>query len=107
MKFFLISIRSLAEHEQELNGFLCRHRVVSIERRVVENGGDNSAANCRLANHNTNDPTNRNTNTGFRLALNSAGRGRRALSSRTEQIIFRSEAGDCFGKIPPAAARCW
>jgi superfamily II DNA helicase RecQ len=40
MKFFLISIRSLAEHEQELNGFLCRHKVVSIERRVVENGGD-------------------------------------------------------------------
>jgi hypothetical protein len=107
MKFFLISIRSLAEHEQELNGFLCRHKVVSIERRVVENGGDNNAANCRLANRNTNDPTNRNTNNGFRLALNSAGRGRRALSSRTEQIIFRSEAGDCFGKIPPAAARCW
>ncbi len=40
MKFFLISIRSLEENERELNDFLTRHRVVSIERRVVENGGD-------------------------------------------------------------------
>jgi len=42
----------------------------------VSRGGswDNDAANCRTANRNNDTPTNRNTNNGFRLALNSAGK---------------------------------
>jgi hypothetical protein len=40
----------------------------------VNRGGswNNDAANCRMAYRNTNDPTNRTNNNGFRLALNSA-----------------------------------
>ncbi len=41
--------------------------------RVIRGGGwDSAAAYGRTANRNTNDPTNRTTNNGFRLALNSA-----------------------------------
>lgn len=41
----------------------------------VNRGGswNNEAANCRSANRNRNDPSNRNNNLGFRLALNSNG----------------------------------
>ncbi|MFZ4083774.1 MAG: formylglycine-generating enzyme family protein [Pirellula sp.] len=41
----------------------------------VNRGGswNNEAANCRSANRNRNDPSNRNNNLGFRLALNSIG----------------------------------
>ena len=52
---------------------------------------NNDAANCRTANRNTNDPTNRTNNNGFRLALNSAGEAASALRLRTEQIVFLSE----------------
>jgi hypothetical protein len=39
---------------------------------VIGSGGwNNDAANCRTANRNTNDPTNRTNDNGFRLALNS------------------------------------
>ena len=51
---------------------------------------NNDAANCRTANRNTNDPTNRTNNNGFRLALNSAGKEASALRLRTEQIVFQS-----------------
>jgi hypothetical protein len=59
----------------------------------VNRGGswDNDAANCRTANRNTNDPTNRTNNNGFRLALNSAGKVAIALRLRTEQIVFQSD----------------
>ena len=52
---------------------------------------NNDAANCRTANRNTNDPTNRTNNNGFRLALNSAGKEVIALRLQTEQIVFQSE----------------
>jgi len=52
---------------------------------------NNDAANCRTANRNTNDPTNRTNNNGFRLALNSAGKEAIALRLQTEQIVFQSE----------------
>jgi hypothetical protein len=158
LRFFTIPVNDAAAFEQELNGFLARHRVVSIDRRLIDQGvgsgppmwswigeasaagdsefasssersgwdfwasrlcngawppwlhfrrrparraghfaalrynsiwwtirrgsnrvkrgggWDNDAANCRTANRNTNDPTNRTTNNGFRLALNSPGR---------------------------------
>jgi hypothetical protein len=44
-----------------------------------------------MANRNTNDPTNRTNNNGFRLALNSAGKEVIALRLQTEQIVFQSE----------------
>ena len=52
---------------------------------------NNDAANCRTANRNTNDPTNRTNNNGFRLALNSADKLVDALSLQTEQIVFQSD----------------
>lgn len=57
----------------------------------VNRGGswNNDAANCRTANRNTNEPTNRTIDNGFRLALNSAGKEAMALRLQTEQIIFR------------------
>ena len=52
---------------------------------------NNDAANCRTANRNTNEPTNRTNNNGFRLALNSADKLVDALSLQTEQIVFQSD----------------
>ena len=52
---------------------------------------DNDAANCRTANRNTNDPTNRTNNNGFRLALNSAAKEVIALRLQMEQIVFQSD----------------
>jgi formylglycine-generating enzyme required for sulfatase activity len=51
----------------------------------VNRGGswDNDAANCRTANRNTNAPTNRTTNNGFRVALNSAGVGECRMAKDT------------------------
>jgi len=59
----------------------------------VNRGGswNNDAANCRTANRNTNAPTNRTNNNGFRLALNSAGKEAIALRLQTEQIVFQTE----------------
>ena len=56
--------------------------------RAVNRGGgwDNDAANCRTANRNTNDPTNRTNNNGFRLALNSAGKEVIALSCSADEL---------------------
>ena len=51
-----------------------RWTILKGSNRVLRGGSwNNDAANCRTANRNTNEPTNRNTNNGFRLALNSAG----------------------------------
>ena len=67
----------------------------------VNRGGswNNDAANCRTANRNTNDPTNRTNINGFRVALNSADERLRTivlltyamakLSFQTEQIVFQ------------------
>lgn len=56
----------------------------------------------------TKAPTNRTTNNGFRLALNSLGGQALALSSRTEQVVFpmgRMQIRPV--KAHPEAARCW
>jgi len=48
--------------------------ILKGSNRVLRGGSwNNDAANCRTANRNTNEPTNRTNNNGFRLALNSAG----------------------------------
>ena len=66
--------------------------ILKGSNRVLRGGSwNNDAANCRTANRNTNEPTNRNTNNGFRLALNSAGMEAIALRLQTEQIVFPSE----------------
>ncbi|HEV3255716.1 MAG TPA: hypothetical protein VG013_02430 [Gemmataceae bacterium] len=93
-RFFTIPIQNAEPAEAELNGFLRSHKVLSIDRRWVEqgptsfwtfcvdyvdvqaagSGGDrggswnNDAGNCRAANRNRNTPDNRNNNLGFRLA---------------------------------------
>ncbi len=38
LKFFHVTSRSPAPMEAELNAFLARHRVVTVERRFVEAG---------------------------------------------------------------------
>jgi hypothetical protein len=59
----------------------------------VNRGGswNNDAANCRTANRNKNEPTNRTNNNGFRLALNSAGKEAITLRVQTEQFVFQSD----------------
>ncbi len=76
----------------------------------VNRGGswNNVAANCRTANRNTNEPTNRTNDNGFRLALNSAGKEATALRLQTEQIIFRpGQVRSWPAKSNPETAWCW
>ncbi|MEI8213097.1 MAG: hypothetical protein WCI02_13185 [Planctomycetota bacterium] len=68
---------------------------------------NNDAGNCRSANRNRNNPSNRNNNNGFRLALNSAG-GMANLSFQTEQIVFQSgREKSRSAKSKSVAAWCW
>lgn len=46
LKFFHISSRDSAPMEAELNSFISRHRIVTIERRFVEQGMDSFWALC-------------------------------------------------------------
>jgi hypothetical protein len=46
LKFFHISSRDSAPMEAELNAFLSRHRVVTVDRRFVECGADSFWALC-------------------------------------------------------------
>lgn len=69
---------------------------------------NNDAADCRTANRNTNEPTNRTNNNGFRLALNSAGKAAIALRLQTEQIVFQSGwISIPLAKSQPEVAWCW
>jgi hypothetical protein len=66
------------------------------------------AASCRAANRNTNEPTNRGNDDGFRLALNSAGKEAIALRVQTEQIVFQTDQVSArSAKSNPGAAWCW
>ncbi len=79
-----------------------------LNRIIAAYRWNNDAANCRTANRNTNDPTNRTNNNGFRLALNSAGKEVSALRLQTEQIVFQSEQVlACSAKSNPEAVWCW
>ncbi len=46
LKFFHISSRDSAPMEAELNAFISTHRIVTIDRRFVESGGDSFWALC-------------------------------------------------------------
>ncbi len=46
LKFFHISSRDSAPMESELNSFISSHRIVTIERRFVEQGADSFWALC-------------------------------------------------------------
>jgi len=76
----------------------------------VNRGGswNNAATNCRTANRNRNQPTNRTNNNGFRLALNSTGKVAVALRLQKEQIVFLpGRILIRLAKSNPEAARCW
>ncbi len=38
LRFFVIPVRDPSAFEQELNGFLARHKVVSIDRHLIDQG---------------------------------------------------------------------
>jgi HRDC domain len=73
-------------------------RSLTSSNRVNRGGAwNNDAANCRMANRNTNDPTNRTTNSGFRLALNSARRAKNGPESPGRNRSSSRLAGRGFG----------
>jgi superfamily II DNA helicase RecQ len=46
LRFFAIPVHDSAPFEQELNGFLARHKVVSIDRHLIEQGTNSFWAIC-------------------------------------------------------------
>jgi hypothetical protein len=46
LRFFAIPVNDAAAFEQELNGFLARHKVVSIDRRLIDQGVNSFWAIC-------------------------------------------------------------
>ena len=46
LKFFHIASRDSGPMEAELNAFLSRHRIVTVDRRFVEHGADSFWALC-------------------------------------------------------------
>lgn len=68
----------------------------------VNRGGswNNQASNCRSANRNRNDPSNRNNNLGFRLLLNSAGMDDYpSITDGTDHVPGLSEVCHCQVEI--------
>lgn len=61
---------------------------------------NNSATNCRTANRNRNNPTNRNNNLGFRVALAQLGGGYRQRLNRLRSSPASEDAGKCFSGRP-------
>ncbi len=65
---------------------------------------NNTARNCRSANRNRNDPSNRNNNMAFRLAL---ARSAAWMRGGMEPTAIQSRGRFTVGKINPHAAQCW
>lgn len=38
LRFFVVPVRDAGAFEQELNGFLAGHKVVSIDRQLIDQG---------------------------------------------------------------------
>jgi hypothetical protein len=46
LRFFVVPVRDPSAFEQELNGFLARHKVVSIDRHLIDQGVSSFWASC-------------------------------------------------------------
>jgi len=46
LKFFVVSVRDSGPMEQELNSFLSQHKVVSVERQLIDRGVNSFWAKC-------------------------------------------------------------
>lgn len=46
LRFFMVPVVNSDASEQELNGFLASHKVVSIERKLIDQGGNSFWAIC-------------------------------------------------------------
>ena len=46
VRFFIVPVVNSDASEQELNGFLASHKVVSIERKLIDQGGNSFWAIC-------------------------------------------------------------
>jgi superfamily II DNA helicase RecQ len=46
LRFFVVPVHESGDFEQELNGFLARHRVVSIDRHLIDEGVNSFWAIC-------------------------------------------------------------
>ena len=76
--------------------------------RVFRGGSwNNDAANCRSAYRDTNDPTNRASNYGFRLALSPSGVTPEAASVQESGAIGRRHGGSVCGAATGDAVAGW
>ena len=46
LRLFVIPVHDSSAFEQELNGFLARHKVVSIDRHLIDQGERSTHAGC-------------------------------------------------------------
>ena len=46
LRFFVVPVHDSSAFEQELNGFLASHKVVSIDRRLIDQGINSFWAIC-------------------------------------------------------------
>ena len=46
LRFFVVPVHDSSAFEQELNGFLARHKVVSIDRQLIDQGVNSFWAIC-------------------------------------------------------------
>ena len=46
LRFFAVPVRDSSAFEQELNGFLAAHKVVSMDRHLIDQGANSFWAIC-------------------------------------------------------------
>jgi hypothetical protein len=62
LRFFVVPVHDLGIFEQELNGFLASHKVVSIDRQLIDQGINSFWAICVDYLSHASGETNRNSN---------------------------------------------
>ena len=62
LRFFVVPVHDSGSFEQELNGFLASHKVVSIDRRLIDQGLNSFWSICVDYLSHTPGETNRNPN---------------------------------------------